>query len=597
LIKFNTVSASVDAAMPAALPRREFLKVGAAGAITSAIAGSVLFHQSLAYAEGKWGAEADVVVVGSGAAGCAAALFAHEANASVVMLEKALIFGGTTAKSGGVFWIPNNYAMRERSIDDPEDNVLRYLARVSFPTLYDAKDTLRFGMPEDIHALHVAFYRNASLTIDRLREMGLKCETEMTFDQQVMPDYNAQLPENFDRRWRTIATTRSGAIRGGMALVRQLMDFIEARRIPVLLSHRVVRLVLSSNARVIGVEAITGDNRIVTVRAKRGVIFGSGGFTANTEMCLNYLRGVIFGGCAAPTNEGDLVPIATSVRAKLANMNHAWFWSVIVEQALQFRIVPAGIGQIPGDSSILVNAYGTRCVNEKIQYNERTQVHFVWDPVRARYPNHIMIMLYDQSCRERFADSPIAQGIGPGLIAKDGTTARHIMTAATLDGLTEVIRARLIEIADRTGNYELDPAFLANLKNTIERFNGFAATGVDLDFHRGEAPIELAFHGDPRGNPGPNVTMRAISAVGPYYAVMLGAGTLDTKGGPKINPNGQILDVNEQPIAGLYGAGNCVGSPAGQGYWSGGGTIGLALTFGALAGRHAAISEIKAEAA
>jgi 3-oxosteroid 1-dehydrogenase len=576
------------------ISRRTFLKVGGAGALAAGTAGSVVFEQSSAHGRVAWDKEADVVVVGSGAAGCAAALFAHETKASVVLLEKAPIFGGTTAKSGGVFWIPNNYLMREKGVIDSREGLLRYLARVSFPTLYNPRDTARFGMPEDIHQLHAVFYDNASATIDGLTEMGLKCQPWMDWDNiHPMPDYNSQLPENRDVHWRALLPNTADSLQsGGAALIRQLKGMIDQRTIPILLSHRVVRLVVNAKGEVVGVEAMNEDEKTVTVRARRGVIFGSGGFTGNVEMCLNYLRGPIFGGCGVPTCEGDLIPMATAVRAKLANMNNAWWWPVIVEQALQFRSVPTGIDQIPGDSSILVNAYGRRCVNEKIQYNERTQAHFVWDPVRARYPNHIMFMIYDQSCRERFGNSP--EAIFEGLIVKAGVTAPYILSAQTLPDLANVIQKRLIEIADRTGNYQLEPDFIANLAQTVDRFNQFARTGVDLDFHRGEAPVELAFHGNPEGNTGPNVTMRPISPTGPYYAVMVGGGTLDTKGGPKIDSNAQILDMNEQPIQGLYGAGNCIASPAGQAYWSGGVTIGSALTFGAIAGKAVAKAPVNA---
>src|SRR5882762_5896591 len=95
-------------ASPSRVSRRTFLKAGGAGALTGAVAASVLFEQSTAYAQQRWDHEADVVVAGSGAAASAAALFVYEAKATVVLLEKAAIFGGTSAKSGGVFWIPNN---------------------------------------------------------------------------------------------------------------------------------------------------------------------------------------------------------------------------------------------------------------------------------------------------------------------------------------------------------------------------------------------------------------------------------------------------------------------------------------------------------
>src|SRR5580765_5412722 len=113
--------------------RRAFLKAGGAGALTGAVAASVLFEESTAYAQQRWDHEADVVVAGSGAAACAAAIFAAEAKASVVMLEKALVFGGTTAKSGGIFWVPNNHLMRQQGMVDTREDFLRYAARTAFP--------------------------------------------------------------------------------------------------------------------------------------------------------------------------------------------------------------------------------------------------------------------------------------------------------------------------------------------------------------------------------------------------------------------------------------------------------------------------------
>src|SRR5690606_8759504 len=108
---------------------------------------------------------------------------------------------------------------------------------------------------------------------------------------------------------------------------------------------------------------------------------------------------------------------------------------------------------------------------------------------------------------------------------------------------------------------------------------------------RGETPNENAWQFavvKPVANRYPNKTLHPIASDGPYYAVILGAGTLDTKGGPITNADGQVLDADRKPIPGLYGAGNCVASPAAQAYWGGGGTIGPAMTFGYLAGTAAA---------
>ncbi len=572
--------------------RRDFLRAaGSSTLLTAATAATVTFEQSTAYAQQRWDRDVDVVAVGTGMAGSVAALFAHEAGASVLVLEKAAIYGGTTAKSGAGYWIPNNYVMRAKGLQDPREDCLRYLARTAFPTLYRPRDS-RLGLPENDYELLTAFYDNASPTLDALRTMGaLDGHVGWVNEQgEVWPDYYAHLDENKAKRGRTLFPARPDGSRGnGGYFARLMRDAIEKRKIPILLSHRATRLVMNAKSEVVGIEATNTEGRTVAIRARKGVVFGSGGFTANADMCRNFLRGPIFGGCTVPTGEGDFVHIGSAAGATLGNMNHAWWWPVILEQALQFRSTPGGISQPGGDSMIQVNRFGRRVVNEKIQYNERTQAHFDWDAHTCSYPNLVLFMIYDDFTRQRFGETS-------GLILRPGLTGPYILSGQTLEALTAAIEKRLAELADRTGQFTLDSAFLPNLKASIARFNQFAETGKDLDFHRGEVPIEIANFGARRpGNDKPNMMMYPISAKGPYYAVMSAAGTLDTKGGPRINPKAQVLTAKGAPIPGLYGAGNCIASPAAQTYWAGGSTLGPAMTFGALAGRHAAAEPVKSE--
>jgi 3-oxosteroid 1-dehydrogenase len=121
----------------------------------------------------------------------------------------------------------------------------------------------------------------------------------------------------------------------------------------------------------------------------------------------------------------------------------------------------------------------------------------------------------------------------------------------------------------------------------VDRFNGFAESGVDEDFGRGSTPIQIAWGGGTtRFKTNKNPTMAPFATKGPYYCILLGPMTLDTKGGPVTDTSARVLHVDGTVIPGLYGSGNCVASPAGQAYWSGGGTIGPALTFGYIAGNN-----------
>jgi succinate dehydrogenase/fumarate reductase flavoprotein subunit len=167
-----------------------------------------------------------------------------------------------------------------------------------------------------------------------------------------------------------------------------------------------------------------------------------------------------------------------------------------------------------------------------------------------------------------------------------GEEVRYILKGETLEELAARIEERLAELKEHTGGVMLAPEFVPNLEASIERYNGFARTGVDDDFGRGSSAIAAYWSGEPR--PGARNTMHEFRDRGPYYSMLLVAGALDTKGGPKTNAKSQVLNTHGEPIPGLYGAGNCVASPAGQAYWGPGGTIGPAITFGWIAGLHAA---------
>jgi 3-oxosteroid 1-dehydrogenase len=572
--------------------RRQFLAFAGAASVSAAGCAAVKWNQRGRRAD--FDKEADVVVVGTGAAGCIAALFAADAGAEVLIVEKAPIFGGTTAKSGGVYFIPGNRFEREKGLKEPREATIRDVARNAYPQIYRA-DRPRFGLPEHEYALLEALYDNGPLAVDALDAMGAL--HSMTADTMVgpLPDYvdtSRGGEKVVDRRlW---ARKSDGSFGLGDEMVRQLRAAIEKRGVPVLLGHRARRLVTNARREIVGIETETADGATVRLRTRRGVVFASGGFTHNPEMLRNYQPGPIHGGCAVPSNEGDFVPMALSVGAKLGNMQSAWRAQIVLEQALQFSSTPDDVFMPPGDSMILVNRLGTRVVNEKVNYNERTRAHFAWDSYRKEWINAVLFMIYDRRTAELFA--------GRFPLPPAGATAPYVVSADTLDKLATAVDARLERLAPKTGGIRLDPTFGRHLGESVHRFNRFAESGVDDEFRRGEQLYDREWHAKiwSFANQGtawkldkPNITMYPLAAKGPYYAILLGSGTLDTNGGPVVDASAQVLDASDKPIPGLYGAGNCIASPTGPCYYAGGGTLGPAVAFGYLAGKSAAAAAVK----
>jgi 3-oxosteroid 1-dehydrogenase len=211
--------------------------------------------------------------------------------------------------------------------------------------------------------------------------------------------------------------------------------------------------------------------------------------------------------------------------------------------------------------------------------------------------HQVVLMIYDQRTKDLFAS-----GAGGYPVPAPGTNDPIEMSGQTIQELGQKIRARISQIAGRLGAWRLDDAFETNLQATITKFNGFANSGNDTDFHRGSFPYDVEWHKGVFSIPAtgtkwpandkPNITMYPFTATGPYYCIFIAGGTLDTNDGPKINEMAQVLDTKETPIPGLYGAGNCIAAPMPY-YIAGGSTLGNALTFGYVAGVNAVKEPVK----
>jgi len=564
------------------ITRRQLLT--GAGAATAAL-GIGSFASPRSHAATSWDHDADIVVVGSGVGACTAAVIARENGDKVIMVEKAPILGGTSAKSAGVLWIPNNFTLRQKGVDDGKEDCLRYLARFSYPEHYHPGQP-NLGLGERAYALLEAFYDNSSAAIDRLRELGALevAEWRMFALDRSATDYLDNVPENKVPAGRPLGPVKpDGSVGFGVDLMRQLGDALRKREIPILFSHRVTRLVMDGAGRVTGVEAESAG-RVVTVRARKAAVFATGGYVHNPALVNTHQRARLYGSCAMPWATGDFIGIAAAAGAQLGNMSGAWRTQIVLDEALLDRHIAGGVFFPPGDSMLQVNRYGRRVVNEKRNYNDRTEAHGYFDPTKAEFPNQLLFMIYDQRTAEAYA--------GAYPLPATPTAAPYVLHAESLEGLAAALQKRLEEVAPRTGGFLLSAGFLDNLRQTIARFNGLARAGKDEDFGRGAAGYDREWQ--PVFSPmregtkwpvgdAPNDTMHPLRDQGPYYAIVLAAGALDTNGGPAIDASARVLDPADRPIPGLYGAGNCIASPSRFAYWGAGHTLGQALTFGYIA--------------
>jgi len=554
-------------------------------AATGLVAGTAVGRDVAERTTRAWNYEVDIVCVGSGAAGGSAAVFAASEGAKVLLIEKMPIFGGTTRKSGACAWVPNNRFLRAQGINDQKSDCLRYMARYALPQMYD-QESPTFGLSVRDYARLEALYDHTSSAVERLEAVGAVKWRQFQMYQlrRPAPDYADHLLENKTPIGRSIEPDSEEGHAGGVVFVTQIEKWLRMQNVPILLETGATALI-TEGSRVVGIEAMN-LGRSLKIRAKRGVIFGTGGYAQNPDF-INLHHVNLYGACATMGSTGDIIPMTTAIGAQLGSMHTAFRAQVVLEEALESPSVATGLFFAPGDSMIMVNKYGKRVVNEKRSYNDRTKAHFFYDATREEYTNQILIMIFDQRA---LAGSSGTFPYPAGSIEENP----YIITGQDWPSLFRRTRERLDKMKGKTGQTALASNFENVFEQTLKTFNQYAESGKDPDFNRGHQLCDRDWHefglnrfSTVPSNPYPNTTMHPFSKNGPYFALILGAGALDTNSGPMTNDKAQLLAFDNTPIEGLYGAGNCIATPTRDAYFAAGSTIGPAIAYAHIAAKHA----------
>ena len=450
--------------------------------------------------------DTDIVVVGGGGAGLAAALTALQQGSDVIVLEKTGVLGGASAMAGaGTVATGSKWQQEDGFEDSPEK--------------------LKADMLANGHNL------NDEATLDIYVNT-----TGAAFDWLVSED-GANVPY---KRSGEPTRTYSGEGRGA-GVVSSLADSVEAAGGTIYTNTKGTELIVTDGV-VTGVKA-EGETANYTINAK-AVILATGGFGANDEMVPDQYKEFVYAGHAGAT--GDGIIMAEAVDADLINMD-------LVNTQPNSMILPSGLGQYcnPGvggaynaSGAFLVNQDGVRFANE--QGN-------AWDLMQAMKENSAQYLIMDQTSFDAF---------NKGMTNSNIYSEEDVETWLANDGEGNPFMVTADSIEELAGKLGVDAT---TLQDTVTKFNEEVAAGTDEFGRTLSAPL---------------------SEEGPYYALQMYIRYYASLGGLHINENMQVLNTAQEPVEGLYAAGEVVGGLEGDVYM-GGTLFGWAITSGHNAGNAA----------
>ena len=508
----------------------------------------------------RWDEETDVLVAGSGG-GLTGAYTAAREGLSVVVAEASDEFGGSTAYSGGGgMWFPCNPVLRRAGFQDSLDDAMEYFhAVVGDRTPVELQRAYVYGGARLIEYFEAD--QHFSFTpLPWPDYYGLAPHARLDGGRHTVPEPlnaaalgalgdNVRGPLDYER----LGYDRPDTLSGGRALIGRLLSAVTAYPSASLrLGCAVEDLVVESGVVTGAVVNDRGTRR--TVRTRRGVLLATGGFEHNAALRERHgVPGRATDSMGAPANMGLALEAGIRAGAAVDLMDQAW-WS-------------PGLTHPDGRSAfalwftggIFVNRDGRRFVNESAPYDRIGRV--IIDELAGGSLELPYWMIYD----DREGPVPPVKATNVSMV----DTEKYIEA-----GLWHTAPS-LPQLAEKIG---VDPD---NLVATVQRFNTFADSGVDDDFHRGDEGYDRAFS----GGLSPMVPIED----GPFHAAAFGLSDLGTKGGLVTNSHGQVIDTSGAPIRGLYAAGNTMAAVSGTAYPGGGIPIGASMLFSHLAALHMAV--------
>ena len=548
----------------------------------------------------------DLLIIGSGT-GISAALAAHDKGLKTLIIEKTPYVGGSTALSGGAFWIPANSILKEAGSKDTLEKAEIYLQGI-------VKD-------DTPPARWQAFLKNGNDTVEMLQRktpmkffwakgysdyhpeepggdaLGRTCEC-LPFNLKLLGDdlsnfrpglMEAPMPmpvTGYDYKWMNLMLRKplkafpiifkrlfqgvGGLLigqklaAGGQALAAGLYAGALKAEIPIETNTKLVELIMVGK-RVTGA-VVEQNGKKINIKANRGVILAAGGFDHNMPMRQKYqseslVEDYSFG---AEGNTGDAILLSKEIGADIGLMKQAWWFPAVapVKQGDTPQVLLAE-RSLPG--SFMVNAKGRRFINEATNYMSFGQE--LLEAEKTGNPIGDMWLVFDQTYRNRYI---LAGSIFPrAKLPEEWYKAGIAFSADTPQ-----------ELAKAVGFPEND------FNEAFNRFNQMAEKGKDEDFQRGENAYDR-YYGDPTVKPNPNL----LPLKGKLYAVKVVLSDLGTCGGLIADENGRVLREDKTVIEGLYAIGNTAANIFGKVYPGAGGTICQGLVYGYIVANHAASLE------